>query len=132
MVTCVRMCNEFWRHNNSETGQTEQSDSLEMNRMCKKGTLRREMRKIQRAIFFLTPGILMRFLAKKCENIAKYRQKMIPGTDTVVVSRVHCIIHVKCAKQALITKANREGLEQSDACRISYFSRLVILVQGTI
>ena len=29
------MCNEFWRHNNSETGQTEQSDSLEMNRMCK-------------------------------------------------------------------------------------------------
>ena len=25
MVTCVRMCNEFWRHNNSETGQTEQS-----------------------------------------------------------------------------------------------------------
>ena len=78
MVTCVRMCNEFWRHNNSETGQTEQSDSLEMNRMCKIGTKRREMRKIQRATFFLTPGILMRFLAKKCENIAKSRQKMIP------------------------------------------------------
>ena len=38
------------------------------------------MRKIQRAIFFLTPGILMRFLAKKCENIAKSRQKMIPGS----------------------------------------------------
>ena len=37
------------------------------------------MRKIQRAIFFLTPGILMRFLAKKCENIAKSRQKMIPA-----------------------------------------------------
>ena len=37
------------------------------------------MRKIQRAILFLTPGILMRFLAKKCENIAKSRQKMIPG-----------------------------------------------------
>ena len=32
------MCNEFLRHNNSETGQTEQSDSLEMNRMCKIGT----------------------------------------------------------------------------------------------
>ena len=39
------------------------------------------MRKIQRAIFFLTPGILMRFLAKKCENIAKSRQKMIPAHD---------------------------------------------------
>ena len=52
------MCNEFWRHNNSETGQTEQSDSLEMNRMCIIGTLRREIRKIQHAIFFLTPGIL--------------------------------------------------------------------------
>ena len=36
------------------------------------------MRKIQRAIFFLIPGILMRFLAKKCEKIAKSRQKMIP------------------------------------------------------
>ena len=36
------------------------------------------MRKTQHAIFFLTPGILMRFLAKKCENIAKSRQKMIP------------------------------------------------------
>ena len=84
MVTCGRMRNEFWRHNNSETGQTEQSDSLEMNRMCKIGTLRREMRKIQHAIFFLTPGILLRFLAKKCENIAKSRQKMIPA-----YSRIH-------------------------------------------
>ena len=37
------------------------------------------MRKIQRAIFFLTPGILMQFLEKKCENIAKSRQKMIPA-----------------------------------------------------
>ena len=32
------MRNEFWRHNKSETGQTEQSDSLEMSRMCKIGT----------------------------------------------------------------------------------------------
>ena len=84
MVTCIRMCNEFWRHNNSETGQTEQSDSLEMNRMYKIGTKRHEMRKIQRAIFFLTPGILMRFLAKKCENIAKSRQKMIPVMLTLL------------------------------------------------
>ena len=42
------------------------------------------MRKFLRAIFFLTPGILMRFLAKKCENIAKSRQKMIPAVMQIV------------------------------------------------
>ena len=37
--------------------------------MCEIGTERREMRKIHRAIFFLiTPGIFMRFLAKKKKN----------------------------------------------------------------
>ena len=45
------------------------------------------MRKNQRAIFFLTPGILMRFLAKKCENIAKSRQKMIPEEGILGATR---------------------------------------------
>ena len=78
------MCNEFWRRSSSETDQTEQSESLEMDRMCEIGTLRREMRKICCAIFFLTPEILMQFLAKKkCENIAKSRQKMIPANRII-------------------------------------------------
>ena len=46
------------------------------------------MRKIQRAIFFLTPGILMRFLAKKCENIAKSRQKMIPANAVIFAEKM--------------------------------------------
>ena len=55
------------------------------------------MRKIQRAIFFLTPGILMRFLAKKCENIAKSRQKMIPAAaDFVLLGRLHLRLLQMC------------------------------------
>ena len=73
------MCNEFWCRNSSETNQTEQSESLEMDCMCEIGTLRREMRKICRAIFFffLTSGILMRFLAKK---MREYRE-IAPEND---------------------------------------------------
>ena len=46
------MSNEFWRRNSSEIDETEQSESLEMDRMCKIGNLRHEMRKICRAFFF--------------------------------------------------------------------------------
>ena len=77
MVTCGSMCNEFWRHNNSETGQIEQSDSLEMNRMCKIGTLRREMRKNQRAIFFSHSG---NFDAISCKKMREYRE-IAPEND---------------------------------------------------
>ena len=56
---------EFWLHNSSETDQTEQSESLKMDCMCEIGTEQSEMRKIHCAFFFLTSGILMRFLAKK-------------------------------------------------------------------
>ena len=57
-----------------------------MDGMCKEETLRREMRKIQSAIFFLTPGICMPFHANKCENIAKLRQKMIPEVTVAYIS----------------------------------------------
>ena len=76
MDTCGSMCNEFWHHNYSETGQTGQSDSLEMNRMCKIGTLRREMRNIQRAIFSYSRN----FDAISCKKMREYR-KIVPEND---------------------------------------------------
>ena len=85
------------------------------------------MRKIQRAIFFLTPGILMRFLAKKCENIAKSRQKMIPATTSLqhrcnimtlqrhynedVAMLCVCVVKIKAVDESIWNKQPKKELQ---------------------
>ena len=76
MVTCGCMRNEFWHHNNSETGQTEQSDSLEMNRMCKIGTTARN-EKNSACDFFSHSG---NFDAISCKKMREYRE-IAPEND---------------------------------------------------
>ena len=64
------MCNEFWCHNNSETGQTEQSDSLEMNRMCKIDFNGAKWEKISARFFFS----LWEFWCDFLQKMREYRE----------------------------------------------------------
>ena len=78
MVTCGRMCNEFWRNNNSETGQTEQSDSLEMNRMCKNRNLTARNKKKKSACDFFSHS--WNFDAISCKKMREYHE-IAPEND---------------------------------------------------
>ena len=84
-----------------------------MDGMCEEQTSQREMRKIRSAIFFLTPGICMRFHAKICENIAKSRQKMIPACSLFSVSFPREIL-----KENLLFSVNTKNIS-SNVLKIS-------------
>ena len=71
-----------------------------MDGICEEETLRREMRKIQSAIFFSLREFVCDFMQKKCENIAKSCQKVIPAYsgETVILKILYQSIQMKIVK----------------------------------